>query len=71
MIPYGAAPDVFFPAPDKNSRGFRILFAGMVSLRKSVSTLLRAVEKLRRPDWRLDVFGTVGSEAKEELVKLE
>lgn len=69
VVPYGAAPDVFFPAPGKNLREFRILFAGQVSLRKNVSTLLRAVEKLRRPDWRLDVFGTVDHEAKREFAR--
>jgi glycosyltransferase involved in cell wall biosynthesis len=64
VVPYGAAPDVFFPSTGINAAEFRILFAGQVSLRKNVCTLLRALEKLRRPDWRLDVFGNVGGEAK-------
>jgi glycosyltransferase involved in cell wall biosynthesis len=69
VIPYGATPSVFFPAPGKNFGEFRILFAGQVSLRKNISTLLRAVENLRRFDWRLDVFGTVDREAKGELAR--
>jgi glycosyltransferase involved in cell wall biosynthesis len=71
VVPYGAAPDVFFPASGKSSGEFRILFAGQVSLRKNVSTLLRAVEKLRRPEWRLDVFGTVSSEASGEFARYQ
>jgi glycosyltransferase involved in cell wall biosynthesis len=68
VVPYGAAPEVFFPAPDKGSPGkFRILFAGQVSLRKDVATLLRALEKVGRPGWVLDVFGSVGDEVKAEL----
>ncbi|MBW0001645.1 MAG: glycosyltransferase family 4 protein [Verrucomicrobia bacterium] len=68
VVPYGAAPDVFFPASDEGSPGtFRILFAGQVSLRKDLGTLLRALEKVGRPDWALDVFGGVGDEVKAEL----
>jgi starch synthase len=68
VVPYGAAPDVFFPAPDGGNAGrFRILFAGQVSLRKDLATLLRALEKARRADWVLDVFGSVGAEVKDEL----
>jgi glycosyltransferase involved in cell wall biosynthesis len=69
VVPYGAAPDVFFFGPGSNPAEFRILFAGQVSLRKNVSTLLRALEKLRRPEWRLDFFGKVAGEAKGELAR--
>jgi glycosyltransferase involved in cell wall biosynthesis len=69
VVPYGAAPDVFFPAPGTNRSEFRILFAGQVSLRKNISTLLRAMEKLRRPDWHLDVFGNISLEAKGEFAR--
>ena len=68
VVPYGAAPDVFFPAADGRCPGrFRILFGGQVSLRKDLATLLRALEKVRRPDWALDVFGSVGDEVKAEI----
>lgn len=68
VVPYGAAPGVFFPAPDGGSPGrFRILFAGQVSLRKDLATLLRALEKAGRPDWVLDVFGSVGAEVRGAL----
>jgi glycosyltransferase involved in cell wall biosynthesis len=68
VVPYGAAPEVFFPAPEGGRPGrFRILFAGQVSLRKDLATLLRALEKAGRPDWALDVFGSVGDEVRGEL----
>jgi glycosyltransferase involved in cell wall biosynthesis len=64
VVPDGAAPDVFFPAPDGGSPGkFRILFAGQLSLRKDLAALLQALEKVGRPDWGLDVFGSAGHEA--------
>lgn len=68
VVPYGAAPEIFFPAPGKSGPGnFRVLFAGQVSLRKDLGTLLRALEKVQKPDWVLDVFGGAGDEARAEL----
>jgi glycosyltransferase involved in cell wall biosynthesis len=67
IVPYGADPEVFYPRVDGSPREFRILFAGYVSLRKGMITLLTALEKLRKKDWRVDFYGGVAQEARPDI----
>jgi glycosyltransferase involved in cell wall biosynthesis len=68
IVPYGADPTVFFPGPGPESQ-YRILFAGQISLRKNLITLLRALQLLDRPDWELVCCGAVSGEAKSDLAQ--
>ena len=67
IVPYGADPKVFYPRRESMAGQFRIIFAGYVSLRKGVITLLKALQKLRRKDWRVDFYGGVAGEAKQDI----
>ncbi|HEY0792715.1 MAG TPA: glycosyltransferase family 4 protein [Chthoniobacterales bacterium] len=68
VVPYGAAPDVFYAAPESPPRGpLRLLFAGQVSLRKGLVTLLAALGQVGRPEWSLKVVGAVADEARPDL----
>jgi glycosyltransferase involved in cell wall biosynthesis len=67
IVPYGADPQIFYPRRESTMGQFRIIFAGHVSLRKSVATLLKALEKLRRKEWRVDFYGGVAGEARQDI----
>ena len=67
IVPYGADPQIFYPRRESTIGQFRIIFAGYASLRKSVITLLKALEKLSRKDWRVDFYGGVAGEAKQDF----
>jgi glycosyltransferase involved in cell wall biosynthesis len=69
VIPYGADPKVFYPRPVNSTKQFRIIFAGYVSLRKGVITLLNALQKLRRKEWRLDFYGGIAGEVRQDIAK--
>ena len=67
IVPYGASPTLFFPPREKQFDSFRILFAGQLSLRKGVATLLRALSNIGRRDWKVDFFGPVSGEVQKDL----
>jgi len=67
MVPYGADPKVFYPRRNSSAGQFRIIFAGYVSLRKDVITLLSALQKLRRKEWRVDFYGGVAGEVRQDI----
>jgi glycosyltransferase involved in cell wall biosynthesis len=67
IVPYGADPKVFYPRRDSSAGQFRIIFAGYVSLRKDVITLLSALQKLRRKEWRVDFYGGVAGEVRQDI----
>jgi glycosyltransferase involved in cell wall biosynthesis len=67
IVPYGADPNVFCPRTGSSAGQFRIIFAGYVSLRKGVVTLLNALQKLGRKDWRVDFYGGVAEEARPDI----
>jgi glycosyltransferase involved in cell wall biosynthesis len=67
VVPYGAYPEIFYPPKTKPRDKFRIVFAGHVTLRKGVATLLSALEKLHKTEWRVDFYGGVAKEAKPDL----
>jgi len=56
VVPYGADAEIFYRGnlpPDD----FRILFAGTLCLRKGIRYLLRALDKVSQPDWRIRLAG--------------
>jgi starch synthase len=67
VVPYGASQDRFFRATDKAFDRFRILFAGQLSLRKDIRTLLRALEIFSEPAWEMNFYGQVTSEVERDL----
>jgi len=67
QVPYGADERVFHAEGRTSPADFRIIFAGQVVLRKGLRTFLEALEKLARADWRVDFFGGVASESKQDL----
>jgi glycosyltransferase involved in cell wall biosynthesis len=68
VVPYGADPAVFFPGPGPETK-YRILFAGQISLRKNLTTLLSALRLLDRPEWELICCGAVSDEARADLAQ--
>lgn len=66
---YGADSAVFFRTDAPTPKEFRIVFAGQIGLRKGVRTLLQALELAKRKDWRVDFFGTVLGEARQDLAE--
>jgi starch synthase len=66
IVPYGVDSDAYRPMP-KADGVFRILFVGMLSLRKGLPYLLDAVSTLRWPDAELTLRGGTARESKELL----
>jgi len=64
---YGADPAIFHAKDRGAPRGFRILFAGQLGLRKGLRTLLEAVASCKRPDWELHFYGGEAPEAAGDL----
>ena len=67
VVPYGADRDVFFQSKVVPSKEFRIVFAGQAGLRKDIKTLLQAVELAGQAGWRVDFYGVVLDEAKQDF----
>jgi len=67
IVPYGADPQIFYPRRESTMGQFRIIFAGYASLRKSAITLLKALERLSHKEWRVDFYGGVAEEAKQDF----
>lgn len=57
LLPYGADPERFPPAAIGARRGFRVLFAGHIGLRKGVAYLLEAWSHLQLPASELLLVG--------------
>lgn len=68
VAPYGADRTIFFPG-DSNPAGhdFRIVCAGQVGLRKGIRTLLQALELGGKEHWRVDFYGAMLGEAKQDI----
>lgn len=67
VVPYGADRRVFHPGNDAPPAQFRIVFAGLLGLRKGLKTLLDALTLLDRDDWRVDFYGGVLDESNPDL----
>jgi starch synthase len=59
VIPYGVRLDRFAPDGEPSHDTFDVLFAGQVSLRKGIPYLLEAFARLKHPNKRLTIVGTV------------
>lgn len=68
VVPYGVDCEAFRPMPASDNV-FRILFVGMLSIRKGLSYLLEAVARLRWPDAELIFRGGMTRESKELLAR--
>lgn len=66
IVPYGVDSDTYRPMP-RTDGVFRILFVGMLSIRKGLPYLLDAVSTLRWPDAELTLRGGTTRESKELL----
>ena len=67
QVPYGADSHIFHRADEAPPPQFRIVFAGQVGLRKGLHTLLEALTLAQRADWRMDFYGAVLGEARQDL----
>lgn len=67
VVPYGASPTIFYPQPNAANERFSILFAGQVTLRKGINTLLQALSLCRDSDWTIDFYGFVSSDVKSDI----
>lgn len=67
VVPYGAERAIFHPDGRRAPERFRIVFAGMVGLRKGIRTLLDALTHLDRHDWEMHFYGAVLGEADTDL----
>jgi glycosyltransferase involved in cell wall biosynthesis len=67
QVPYGADRRVFHSEGAEIPDQFRIVFAGQVVLRKGLRTLLDALNLANQPDWRIDFYGGVAGESRQDL----
>jgi glycosyltransferase involved in cell wall biosynthesis len=67
QVPYGADARVFHANGRSTPKEFRIVFAGQLGVRKGLPTMLEALTLAARPDWRLDVYGAVAGESRQDL----
>jgi alpha-maltose-1-phosphate synthase len=67
IVPYGAEPRIFYPPKSKTWERFRILFAGQVTLRKGIASLLQALTSYPASDWIVDFYGVISGDVKKDL----
>jgi glycosyltransferase involved in cell wall biosynthesis len=67
LVPYGVDRSVFWRKTGKDTGQFRIIFAGKLSLRKGVRTLLDALRAAGAEPWEVDFYGTIGPEVSTDL----
>ena len=67
LVPYGADEAIFHREESDVRGAFCIVFAGQVGLRKGLATFLQALTLAGREDWRVEFFGAVLGEARQEL----
>jgi glycosyltransferase involved in cell wall biosynthesis len=67
IVPYGATPGIFYPPANKTWERFRILFAGQITLRKGIASLLQALSSCPASDWSVDFYGVASQDVKKDL----
>jgi glycosyltransferase involved in cell wall biosynthesis len=67
QVPYGADQTIFQPRQSAPPPSFRMIFAGQLSLRKGVKSLLDALALAGRPDWQIDFFGPDSGEVSPDV----
>jgi starch synthase len=70
VIPYGVRLDQFTRTTAPPTDSFEVLFAGQVSLRKGIPYLLEAFARLKHPNKRLTVVGSVQDDLRDVLANL-
>jgi glycosyltransferase involved in cell wall biosynthesis len=70
VIPYGVRLESFQPTAEPPRESFDVLFAGSVGLRKGVPYLLEAFARLRHPQKRLRIAGSIQEDLRAVLRKL-
>lgn len=70
LLPYGADSHRFHPVATPDQKSFHVLFAGTISVRKGVSYLLQAFEKLDHPRKHLTLIGRVARELRPEVRRI-
>ncbi|HEY1484321.1 MAG TPA: glycosyltransferase [Candidatus Acidoferrum sp.] len=70
LAPYGVDLSAFYPCAPRSDSSFHILFVGGISIRKGVSYLLEAFEKLDCKRKRLTLVGSVSPEMTEMVAGL-
>jgi len=68
--PYGADVGHFRPEP-KSDTVYRVLFVGLVGLRKGIQYLLPAFQEVARKDWELHIVGPVENDIRHILAHYE
>ncbi len=58
VVPYGADRGIFRPAPGREVSEFRIVFAGQLTMRKGIKTVLDALQIADHPEWEAHFHGT-------------
>jgi len=67
LAPYGVDLEKFYPCAKRSENEFRVLFVGGLSVRKGVSYLLCAFQKLRREGKHLTLVGSVSAEIEKTI----
>ncbi len=67
LVPYGADERIFHSGPEQAGEEFRIVFAGLLGLRKGLRTLLDALMRVPAKTWRVDFYGGELPEARSDL----
>jgi glycosyltransferase involved in cell wall biosynthesis len=67
QVPYGADQSIFHPRAEGPPAQFRMIFAGQLSLRKGVKSLLDALTLGGHPDWLVDFYGPDSGEIGADL----
>lgn len=70
LIPYGVRLERFHPVAEPSKDSFDVLFAGQVSLRKGIPYLLQAFDKLKHPNKRLRIAGSIDRAVKHVFDRL-
>jgi glycosyltransferase involved in cell wall biosynthesis len=71
LAPYGVDLSAFYPCAPRSDSSFHILFVGGISIRKGISYLLEAFEKLDCKRKRLTLVGSVLPELQELVAGLK
>lgn len=70
MVPYGVDLNTFYPSVNRGDDKFQVLFVGSVTLRKGISYLLDAFQKLECGRKHLVLAGSVSPELENTINKL-
>lgn len=67
VIPYGVDADLFPKSTEVVDGPFNVCFAGMMTIRKGIHYLLKALEAVGQSDWTLNCYGLPNSETEPDF----